>query len=166
MLKLLSFLFIVRWHTIWHKPFVSRSYMDNTIHFEKATFWYQDGILYGKLFNQDINHNLKEENTLYYINALIKLCNGICSPFLIDLRDIKGTYTISAAKLLSNTKALRNLILCEAYVLNSLSSKLLVDSYKRIYDPKTPYMVFYDINGAVTYCNEIKNIYGGNKEYN
>ncbi len=136
--------------------------MDNFIQLEKAKFWYEDGILYGKLFNQDSNQSLKEENTLNYINAMIKLCNGVPSPFLIDLRDIKGTYTISAARLLSNTEALRNLRFCEAYLLNSLSSKLLVDSYKRIYDPKTPYRVFYDINGAVNYCNEMKNIYGGN----
>lgn len=130
--------------------------MENFIQFEKAKFWYEDGILYGKLFNQDDNQSLKEENTLSYINAMIKLCNGVPSPFIIDLRDIKGTYTISAARLLSNTKTLRDLRLCEAYVLNSLSSKLLVNSYKRIYDPKTPYMVFYDIEGAVKYCNEMK----------
>ena len=46
--------------------------MDNRIQFEKATFWYSEGILYCKLFNQDINYNLTEENTLNYINVMLK----------------------------------------------------------------------------------------------
>lgn len=136
--------------------------MDNRIQFEKATFWYSEGILYCKLFNQDINYNLTEENTLNYINVMISLCNGVCSPFLIDLRDVKGTYTIDAAKLLSNTKAIKDLRLCEAFLLNSMSSKLLVDSYKRIYDPKTPFKIFYEMDGAIKYCNEMNKKYGGN----
>ncbi|HAT64516.1 MAG TPA: hypothetical protein DCS66_07920 [Flavobacteriaceae bacterium] len=136
--------------------------MDNKIQFEKATLWYSEGILYCKLFNQDINYNLTEENTLNYINAMISLCNGVCSPFLIDLRDVKGTYTIDAAKLLSNTKAIKELRLCEAFLLNSMSSKLLVDSYKRIYDPKTPFKIFYEMDRAIKYCNEMNIKYGSN----
>lgn len=93
---------------------------------------------------------------------MIKLCNGLFFFFLIDLRDIKGIYIIFVVRFLFNIEVLRNLRFCEVYFFNFLSLKLLVDFYKRIYDFKIFYRVFYDIKGVVNYCNEMKNIYGGN----
>ena len=130
--------------------------MNKVIHFQKAKFWYKDGILYCHLFNNNIHHSLHEESVLNYINTMILLCNGKKSPFVIDLRNCRGTYTTTAAKLLSNTKELKQVRFFEAFIINSISSKLLVDSYKRIYDPNTDYKVFDKMEDAVDFCKKMK----------
>jgi len=131
--------------------------MENEIVFEKATFSYKEGILFCKLFNDDTHHKLQEVSVANYIDAMVKLSKGKRSPVIIDLRNCKGTYTITAAKLLSKTKKFEDIRLVEAYLINSMSSQLLVNSYKRIYDQSVPYKVFEEMDAALTYCNEIKN---------
>tara|TARA_R110002111_G_scaffold73624_2_gene117559 strand:- start:10 stop:429 length:420 start_codon:yes stop_codon:yes gene_type:complete len=130
--------------------------MQEIIVFERAKFWYEDGILFCKLFNKDINHNLSEKSAQNYINAMSKLCQGRMSPFVIDVREAKGTYTSEAAKLISNSAKLLKVRLAEAYVLNSMGSKLTVVSYKRIFNPNTDYDIFKSMKDAIAYCNSKK----------
>jgi hypothetical protein len=134
--------------------------MEHLIVFEKSRFWIEDGILFWKMANDDIDYKLDGDMIKQYIQAIHTLCDEKPKPFLIDIRDVKGTYTINAAKLLANSKHIKKVRLAEAYVINSLGVKLLISSYKRIYEPSTEYEIFYVLDDAVKYCKakkEIKN---------
>ncbi|WAC02317.1 hypothetical protein N7U66_00725 [Lacinutrix neustonica] len=80
-------------------------------------------------------------------------------PFFIDVRNSRGTYSSSAANLLAKSPALMKLRISEAFILNSIGIKLLITSYKRLYNPSTPFAVFSDITKAEAYCLETKNNY-------
>lgn len=127
--------------------------MKDIIIYEKAKFWYRDGILFCELFNQDINHNLYERSARKYIKAISKLCQGKMSPFVIDVRESKGTYTNGAARLISGSPELSKVRLSEAFILNSMKLKLSIVSYKRIYSPEIDYQIFDDMDDAITYSN-------------
>ena len=53
--------------------------------------------------------------------------------------------------------------LSEAFVFNSMEIKLVIASYKRIYEPITPFGLFNNLESAREYCVETKNnFYGSN----
>jgi len=132
--------------------------MELQIKFKEADFWTDESnILYCKPSNALEFQKMELDDVKNYIVAIEKITNGRSMPFLIDLRGIKGTFSILAAKELSKNKKLCQLRLSEAFVVNSISMKLLVLSYKRIFDPKTPFMLFNDMGMAKEYCKQIIN---------
>jgi hypothetical protein len=138
--------------------FFKGNIMENIITYEHATLWTEsNGILFCKINNLDVHNKLDFKSAQLYIEAIIKLTNGVPLPFVIDLRDTKGTFSTAAAQLLSKKFETMPLIVSTAYVVNSLAIHLLIQSYKRIYNTKMPQAIFKDMTSAKNYCLKYKN---------
>ena len=123
---------------------------------ERTKFWIDNGILFCEICNPDETLSLEVATVEAYIKGISSLCKGIKMPFLIDFRDSRGDYMNSAAKLLASSSELKKLRLSEAFVVNSLNMKLLVSSYKRIYEPTTPFEIFKVFDEALAYSIKAK----------
>lgn len=131
--------------------------MSRIIKFPNASFWTDDSeILYCEFSNKKPNHKLEYNTVRVYIDAVISLCKGKAMPFLIDLRASKGTFSISAAKLIATSPELTKLRISESFVTNTIGIKLLITSYKRLYDPVTPFGIFNNRQDAKEFCNDYK----------
>ncbi len=125
---------------------------------DHSSFWTDsDGILYAKIGTTDINKRLDYNTAMSYVEAIANLSKGRPMPLLIDLRNAKGTFSNAAAQLLSRKFKTMPFVLCEAFVVNSLSIRLLVNSYKRIFDPNSPFELFKTVAAARAYCLNFKN---------
>lgn len=136
--------------------------MEEAIIYENASFWTDSsGILYCKFSNKDSNSKLDFKSASLYIRAITKLCNGKAMPFLIDVRDTQGTFSISAAKLIAKNLELVKLRISEAFITNTIGITLLISTYKRLYNPRTPFGVFNEMDKAKEYSLETKNLFYG-----
>ncbi|NJB70367.1 hypothetical protein GGR42_000829 [Saonia flava] len=132
--------------------------MEEKINLNHTTFWTKNnGILFCKI-TKNIYHKLDYKMAGLYLRTIATLSHGVPIPLLIDLRDVKGTFSIEAAQLLSKKFNDSPLIISEAYVVNSLAIKLLIRSYKRIYNTSIPYEIFSSMSMAKEYSlkNKIK----------
>ncbi|WP_372754267.1 FHA domain-containing protein [Mariniflexile sp.] len=129
---------------------------DDFIELERSEFWTETGVLFCKIRNPDENINLSEETVDKHLQAVIDLCEGQKKPFLIDLRNTHGTFLTSGAKKLSSDTKLIQLCLAQAFVVDSLKVRLLIMSYKRIYEPITPFEIFNNYNDALEYVQNVK----------
>lgn len=137
--------------------FIIQIIMGHIIKFEEAVFWKDDeDILYCQSINANSIHKLDLNKAKLYIKAIIKLCEGKPMPFLIDLRNTKLIFSILAAKELSKNQKLHRLIISEVFVANSIAIELLIKSYKRLFDSKTPFKIFGNIEAAKDYCKQVK----------
>lgn len=128
---------------------------------DRAKFWIDNGILFCEIRNPDKTRVLEVETVQYYIEVIANLCKGKPMPFLIDLRFSGGAFLSPAAKLLASSPELEKLRLSEAYVANSLKMRLLISSYKRIYEPITPFKICNDFEEGLAYSiNAKKTLYG------
>ena len=122
------------------------------ISFEKAKFWVDShGILNCKHFNRDINWKLNEKEAGKYILAVLTLAGNEIRPIIFDFRDFRGTYTILAARLVAKDPSVNQLIISEAFIVNSIAVRLLISAYKRIYEPLIPFKIFNNIKDAQAY---------------
>ena len=127
--------------------------MSKVIEFNNAIFWTDDtGILYCEFSSSSPNLKLEKQNIELYINAIKTLCNGKPMPFLIDLKDIRGTFSVAAANLVTNNPEIVKLRITESYLVNTVRMKLWLACYKRLYDRITPFATFSDITSAKNYC--------------
>lgn len=126
------------------------------IQLERSRFWEENGILFCKILNTDAAHNLDDETVDSYLKAITRLCNGTKLPFLIDLRNVEGAFLPTAAKKLGASIGMSKYSLSEAFVANSLKVKLLIISFKRIYEPNTPFAIFNNYNDALNYSINAK----------
>ncbi|MDD7886962.1 hypothetical protein [Flavivirga sp. 57AJ16] len=126
--------------------------MDKIIKIGNAKFWIdRDEIFCCRFKTLDREYRLDSKKAQLYVATIIKLCNEKHMPFIIDLRDSLGTFSTEAANILSKTPELQRLKVFEAYICNSIGMRLLIISYKRIFDPTTPYFIFDDIKTAKEY---------------
>ena len=130
-----------------------------TLQLDQSKFWIDNGILFCIIRHLDTNPYLNTITLEKYLNAVNILCEGKKIPFLIDLRNTEGTFSIKAAKTLATSHEFHDLIISEAYVVNSLKMKLLINSYKRIYEPLKPFIIFDNYNDALNYSIEAKNMH-------
>ena len=130
--------------------------MENVIKIGNSKFWTDDDILYCQSSNKNSSNKLDSNEVELYVEVITKLCNGKAMPFLIDIRDSRGTFSPSAANLFAKSPSLVLLRISEAFILNSIGIKLLIASYKRLFEPITPFAVFTDIASAREYCIESK----------
>ena len=122
------------------------------ISFDKAKFWVDsEGMLYCKHYNRDINWKLNEKDVEKYILAVLTLTADNESPIIFDFRDVRGTYTILAARMVAKDPSLKKIIISEAFVVNSLAVRLLINAFKRIYEPSIPFKIFSNIKDAQEY---------------
>jgi len=134
---------------------------NDIIQLDRAKFWVDNEILFCEIINLDETRNLTVETVDSYIIAISTLCNGKKMPFLIDLRNTRGAFLNTAAKKLASSLKLSKLSVAEAFVVNSLKVNLLINSYKRIYEPITPFKIFKDYNEALTFSINAKNTING-----
>ena len=132
----------------------------NTITINKTKFWTNSqDVLICKINSTSSFLTLKAEAIEKYEKAICKLTQGKSVPFLIDFRDNHGNFSAKAAKLLANSTVFKNAKISEAFVINSINSKLLINSYKRIFEPNTPYKIFKDFDEALEYSINNKKIF-------
>ena len=136
--------------------------MSNTITIGYAKFWIDtNDILYCQFINSETYYKLDLVSVKLYIEAIKNLCNGKAMPFIIDLRGIRGTFSAEAASYFSKSPILKALIISEAFIVDTINTKLSITSYKRIYDPNISHAVFNEIAPALQYCLETKNRFHG-----
>jgi len=134
----------------------ARVSMKDVIRIGNSKFWTDNGVLYCEFKRGEFNYNLETEEIEVFVKVIDKLCKGKSMPFLIDLRDAQGVLTRESASLLANSPILNKLRISEAYVINSMRVRLVITSYKRIYEPATPFVVFDNIESAKEYCLQAK----------
>ena len=124
---------------------------------DQSRFWIDNEILFCEIRHQDAHRYLNTVTIKRYLKSVIHLCAGKKVPCLIDLRNTDGTFSINAAKTLATSIAFQSLVITEVYVVNSIKMKLLINSYKRIYEPLKPFVIFDNYNKALNYSIQIKN---------
>lgn len=137
--------------------------MDNVINVGYSKFWIDNDILHCQLSNNNAQDKFEASVIKLFISAIDKLCNNEPKPFLIDLRDANGYLTRDSANLMASSPVLTSLRISEAYILNKIGVRLVINSYKRIYETVTPFGLFDNLDAAMKYCVESKNnFYGSN----
>ncbi|SFC84822.1 hypothetical protein [Algibacter pectinivorans] len=126
----------------------------------KAKFWIgTQGILFCEFYNIETYLTLEQDTLKKYEVAVLELLQGRSAPFIIDVRDNQGNLSTSAAKFFANSLIFKKARIYEAFVVNSLKTKLLINSYKRIYEPRIPYKIFNDFDEALAHSINAKQIY-------
>ncbi len=125
------------------------------ISFEKSKFWIDSfGILNCKHVNRDMNWKLDSAEAEKYILAILTLAADKPRSIIVDFRDVRGTYTILAARLFAKDPSVNKIIISESFIVNSLAIRLLINAYKRIYEPFIPFKIFSNIQDAQEYSNK------------
>lgn len=134
----------------------------NIFEFEHAKFWTSAGILYCEFKNTDANYVLTAQEAGLFIEAINSLSQGQPMPFLVIVGNSLGSFTTEAALLIANSPILKKIRICEAFLASTINGKLLINSYKRIYEPITPFHFFNNIKDAMLFCVESKNDFYAN----
>ena len=122
------------------------------ISFEKSKFWIDSrDILNCKHVNRDEHWKLDSKEVEKYILAILTLANNKPRSIIVDFRDVRGTYTILAARLFAKDPSVNKMIISEAFIVNSIAISLLINAYKRIYEPLIPFKIFNNIKDAQEY---------------
>ncbi|WP_292949313.1 hypothetical protein [Olleya sp. UBA1516] len=125
-----------------------------------AKFWKDDNNIINLKFNSIEDYYIFDLSAAKkYASIITDLCNGRPMSFIIDLRGFHGTFSTEAANFIAKSSDLIKLRISEAFILNSIGTKLLIASYKRIYDPLTPHITCNDIETATQYCIENSDLY-------
>ncbi|HLV38085.1 hypothetical protein [Xanthomarina sp.] len=122
---------------------------------EKVKFRIENGVLICEF--SDVSCRLTENKIKTYIHHIEIIAQGKPMPFLINIKSFVGSFSIPAAKLFANSPVLKKIRISEAFVVDTLNGKLLVNSYKRIYEPETTFQVFSTVEDAFVFCVESKN---------
>ncbi|XMO85050.1 hypothetical protein AAFN75_09650 [Algibacter sp. AS12] len=130
------------------------------IKLNKARFWTDSqGILFCEFSNTETYLTLEQNTLEEYEVAVLELLEGRSAPFIIDVRDNQGNLSTSAAKFFASSLVFKKARIYEAFIVNSLNTKLLINSYKRIYEPNTPYKIFKDFDEALAHSINVKQIF-------
>ncbi|WP_157358328.1 hypothetical protein [Winogradskyella sp. J14-2] len=122
--------------------------------FETVRLWIDEGILFCQFLNTSMSYKLMEKDVVNYLKTIKQLTEGRSVPMVVDLRNVVGSFSVEAVKLISNNEAFQQNTTRQAFVINTLQSKLLVLAFKRIYEPHKPFRIFEDVNKAMEYCAE------------
>ncbi|WP_418604667.1 hypothetical protein [Hwangdonia sp.] len=135
-----------------------------SIKVSRAKFWTNShGVLFCAFNNTRHYLTLGVDVAEKYKQAISTLAEDKPMPFLIDLRDNQGDFSAEAAKLLASSPALNKVRISEAFVINSIKTKLLISTYKRIFEPHTPFKIFNDFDEALAYSINSKKIFDAGK---
>tara|TARA_R110000744_G_scaffold182876_3_gene302181 strand:- start:1397 stop:1795 length:399 start_codon:yes stop_codon:yes gene_type:complete len=127
--------------------------MEKKIINKHVSFWVEDNsVLLCKISNLNPDQKLDYKIAQECLAVVSELNTGVPMPIIIDLRDVKGTFSIAAGHLLSKKIESMSLISTEVYLVNSLSINLLIKSYKRLYSKKLPHAIFKSMKLAKVYC--------------
>ena len=125
-----------------------------------AKFWKDENNIINLKFNSIEDYYIFDITAAKkYVSVIKNLCNGNPMSIIIDLRGFHGTFSTEAANFIAKSSDLLKLRISEAFILNSIGTKLLIASYKRIYDPLTPHITCNDYETATLYCKEARDLY-------
>lgn len=129
--------------------------MEKTNSAKPANFWKQEGILYCQF--EDIGQIEKWSAHTYqhFLRAIRDLCQGEPMPLIVDLRQARGTLSADTAKTLSARCRRIPLILGEAYLVQSLSVRLLVQSYVRLIHRDSTSTICTTLPAAKRFCESL-----------
>lgn len=125
---------------------------------KQHTYLDSRGFLYFRPMCQSTQHELTLSDAQEIIQTLTKVCRSEAYPVIIDLRDLKGSISVPAGRLLAGNTEIRKILLCEAFLINSFSMKLLANFYIRVFQPHCPSKVFYQEAEAIMWVRQASNV--------
>ncbi|WP_291182876.1 hypothetical protein [Gilvibacter sp.] len=138
---------------LWHIVEQSMAVTSQHIVLDKAEFQYDSGVLL-ITFNTVESDKVVSIPTLErYADTIVTLCNNKRTPFLIDVSEAWGSYSVAAARYFAKSERLFNVRLADAFVAKETRSVLSIRSFKRIYDPFTPYQICNTYDEARQFCD-------------
>ena len=127
--------------------------MSQHIVLEKAEFQYEDGIMLITLNTVESDRVVSVDTLERYADTIIELCDNRRTPFLIDVSEAWGSYSVAAARYFAKSERLYSVRLADAFVARETRSVLSIRSFKRIYDPFTPYQICKTHDEAREFCD-------------
>ena len=129
--------------------------MEKTNIANQVSFWAHEGVLYCRFDDISKIAQCTARNYQQFLRVIHDLCRGVPMPLVVDLRQARGTLSADTAKILSARCQRIPLILGEAYVVQSLSIRLLVQSYVRLIHRKTPSATCTNMPDAKRFCDSL-----------
>lgn len=122
------------------------------INLEKSKFWVDSkGILYCKHLNCDKNWILNSNEVKQHVLAILTLACNKPRSIIVDFRNVHGICSVLATRMFTKDHSVNQIIVSEAFIVNTLAEKLLIYVYKKIYEPITPFKIFNNIKDAQEY---------------
>lgn len=128
---------------------------------EKVKFWIENDILFCK-FNQ-ADCYLSEVAAKAYLSIIKEKVKGKPMPFIIDIRNFVGNFSPTAIKIFSDSLFFKTHIISQAFVVNTLQSKLQIGSYIRIFVQDAQVEIFDGMETALAYSIESRNKFNSNR---
>lgn len=94
------------------------------------------------------------EEVLKREEAILEVCNGKPMPFLIETRSTFINYSEEAREYMANKSKLTPVRLAEAFIVNNLGVKILIQNYLKKNPEKCPAEVFKDKEVAVNWMDQ------------
>lgn len=119
---------------------------------EKIEFWIEHDLLFCKL--NPIDCYLTEAIVRTYLLKIEIISRGKPMPLILDFRKFVGNFSPEAAKIFAGSSISKRCINAQAFIIDSLNGKLLVNSYIRIYGDELNVRIFDQKESAIEYCLE------------
>ncbi|HCQ28713.1 MAG TPA: hypothetical protein DIU39_00395 [Flavobacteriales bacterium] len=128
---------------------------DKIIRLPKATLRInQEGLMFVHFSANDV---FDLEDCFDYEQAVIKICNHKPHPIIIDASFVKHGYmTYAARDYIARSKQLKSIRKSNAFVVNSLTTKLMAKAYVIINRPNCPAKIFNDMNKAIEWSLQFR----------
>ena len=109
-----------------------------------------DGILHIRYVAEGV---FDLEDCFDYEAGMIKICENIPRPVIVDTRNINQAYmTYAARDYIARSKKLARIGKCNAFLVNSFSNRIKVRAYVIINRPPCPAKIFSDEQAAIEWC--------------
>lgn len=118
---------------------------------KKAMLWIENDILFCTFHQLDCY--LSESVAQFYLAKIEDMLTDKAMPLIVDLRNFVGNFCPKAAKLIAESPTITNKITTQAFIANSLHSKLLVGSYVRIYVHTANVKIFNSLEKALAFVS-------------
>ena len=134
----------------------SNYYISEEIFITLASQFYKDprGFLYLKIENEKNCTNFNAEQLNIYIYVAANIIEKTPTPLLLDLRNITRVYSSSTFSLLAKNFNLNANFTKISFLVNSLSLRLLIYNYIRLYKPCIPSRVFNSIEKSIDFLED------------
>ena len=112
----------------------------------------EDGILHITYASEGV---FDLEDCFDYEAGMIKICDNIPRPVIVDTRYLKQGYmTYAARDYIARSDKLSRIGKCNAFLVNSFSGRIMVKAYVIINRPPCPAKIFTDEKTAVAWCKQ------------
>lgn len=128
---------------------------------KKVKFWIENDILFCKI-NQ-VDCCLSEDTANAYLSTIEEMANGKLMPFIVDIHNFIGNFSPDAIKIFTDSPFFKSQIISQAFVANTLQSKLQIGSYIRIFAQDAQVEIFDDMESALAYSIESRNKFNSNR---